>query len=167
VNDLRALPETDESLREAVYTAVGAASACWENMFTDKRNPDGTRIETNAGVFQDDRAREVAEDLLMRIKVLTGLGEPHLGLATNAQLREELKAREETGNVEDDYRTLEPDKALWHLVEEPWVGKEALWQHRDFPNIYSTDRGKTWYNLDEPLDFEGNPKIYKMGEYIA
>jgi hypothetical protein len=143
-----ALPEANESLTEAVYQAIiGWGSVCWSDM-------------SGTGVFDVVKAREAAEDLLMRVKVITGFGDPHLGLATNAQLREEMRAREEMGHTEDDYRTLEPGQALWHLVEEPWVGKESLWQHRDYPHIFSTDRGKTWYNINEPLDFEGNPKIY-------
>lgn len=46
-----------KSMDEAVHLAVGAASVCWESM-------EGT------GVFQDDRAREIAEALLERIKDL-------------------------------------------------------------------------------------------------
>lgn len=37
-----------ESLHEAVHLGVGSASACWENL-------------RGAGVFQDDKAREVAQ----------------------------------------------------------------------------------------------------------
>lgn len=42
------------SLEAAVFQAVGAASVCWESM-------EGT------GVFQDDRARAIAEALLVLI----------------------------------------------------------------------------------------------------
>lgn len=40
-----------ESLSQAVHEAVGAASVCWENM-------------SGTGVFDDTRAREVAQGLL-------------------------------------------------------------------------------------------------------
>lgn len=150
-SDTRALPETHESLVSVVYQAVGAASVCWENM-------------SGTGVFDDVRAREVAEDLLEKISVFTGLGEPHLGLATNAQLREELRVREEMGHTDDDYQTLEPDRALWQVVTEEWVGKEFLWRHRDFPHIFSTDRGETWYSVNEPVGPDGNPTIYSNKE---
>ena len=44
----------DKHIEEAVYTALGAASVCWEKM-------EGT------GVFQDDRARAIGEQLMSRI----------------------------------------------------------------------------------------------------
>jgi hypothetical protein len=44
-----------ENLTEAVYMAVGAASVCWEDM-------------SGTGVFRDDRASQVAEDLLKYIR---------------------------------------------------------------------------------------------------
>lgn len=44
-----------ESLKEAVYQAVGAASVCWDDM-------------EHAGVFQEQQATEVAEDLLSWIR---------------------------------------------------------------------------------------------------
>jgi hypothetical protein len=141
------VPESVESLTNVVYQAVGAASTCWESL-------------SDTGVFQEDRARAVAEDLLEKIHVFTRYDTPSLGLATNAELREELRVREEMGFTDDDYRTLEPSHAMWRVVTEEWVGKELLWQHRDHPNIYSTDRGKTWYNLNEPVKFDGNPTIY-------
>ena len=43
------------TLTSAVYQAIGAASVCWEN-------PAG------AGVFDSDRAAEVAEALLSKIR---------------------------------------------------------------------------------------------------
>ena len=145
------LPETEETLREVIYTALGAASVAW--------TPDR--------VFDDQFATSVGEDLLMKIKVVVGFGEPSLGLATNQQLEEELAVRKDLGFTDPHYRTLErlePSRALWHVVQEEWVGKEILWQHRDFPNIYSTDRGQTWYNVEEPVDIDGNPKIYSNKE---
>lgn len=43
------------TLTSAVYQAIGAASVCWEN-------PGG------AGVFDSDRAAEIAEALLTEIR---------------------------------------------------------------------------------------------------
>lgn len=43
-----------KSLETAVYEAIGAASVCWENM-------------SGTGIFQEDRARDIAEQLLHRI----------------------------------------------------------------------------------------------------
>lgn len=153
-DNISPLPEAEQSLREVVYIAMGAASVCWDN-------PAG------AGVFREDVATQVAEDLLMKVKVITSFGEPSLGLATNAELREELQVRADLGHGDDQYRTMEPSRALWHIVKEPWVGKETLWQHRDFPSIFSTDRGFTWYNLEEPVDPDGNPHIYHSEEYTS
>lgn len=48
-------PTPPASLEEAVQTAVGGASACWENL-------------AGAGVFQDDRALEVSSALIEWIK---------------------------------------------------------------------------------------------------
>lgn len=45
----------DKSLEQAVYECIGAASVCWEHM-------------EGSGVFQDDRARDIAEQLLHRIR---------------------------------------------------------------------------------------------------
>lgn len=149
VQRISRLPEAEESLKEAVYTAVGAASTTWNAQI------NGT------DVFDDARAREVAEDLIKRVKVIVGLGDPHLGLATTAQIREELETRERLGfTAEDNYTTVTPGAPLWHLVQEPWVGKEAIWQHRDHPSIYSVDRGETWYDLNDGVDFEGNPRMH-------
>ena len=44
-----------ETLEEAVFTALGAASVCWESM-------EGT------GVFQSDRAKAIGDALLARIR---------------------------------------------------------------------------------------------------
>lgn len=152
-NPVTALPETEQSLREVVFQALGEVSAPY--------------WRASGEVFNSEEASRIGEDLLMKIKILLGVGEPHLGLVTNGQLSAELETRKRLGHFEVDYRTLEPSRALWYLVQEPWVGKESIWRHRDFPNVYSTDRGETWYNLDEPLDFEGNPKIYRNGDLIA
>jgi hypothetical protein len=146
------LPETNQALTHAIYEGVGAASACWDNL-------------SGAGVFRDDQARQVAEHLLDRVKILTGFEEPHLGLATNAQLREELSTREKMGNTEDDYRTVgDPGTPQWTLVTEEWTGwgKEFLWQLTDSSSIFSTDQGKTWYDLTEDLDLDGNPRIHTI-----
>lgn len=44
-----------ESIEEVIYQAVGAGSMCWENM-------------SNTGVFQDQQARQVAQDALEEIR---------------------------------------------------------------------------------------------------
>lgn len=71
-----------EALSRMVHEAVGAASTCWENL-------EGT------GVFQDDRAREVAERLLNQIHSLAPAltRQPYLGYATTIDLINELQTR--------------------------------------------------------------------------
>jgi hypothetical protein len=46
--------DNSEDLRSAVFQALGAASACWDDL-------------SNAGVFQSERARGIGEELLERI----------------------------------------------------------------------------------------------------
>jgi len=50
-------PEHDGtlSIESAVFQALGAASTCWENL-------------TWTGVFQSDRAKEIGEALLVKIR---------------------------------------------------------------------------------------------------
>lgn len=78
-------PEHDGTvpLSTAVFQALGAASVCWESM-------DGT------GVFDSTRAKEIGDALLEVIMRETRL--PNLGLATTAQLLDEIRAR-----IEVDY----------------------------------------------------------------
>lgn len=52
---------------------------------------------------------------------------------------------------------------IWRKVEEPWVGKEDLWQNAANPDQYSTDEGKTYYDIAAALDSEGNPVIHETG----
>lgn len=146
-------PEARETLRHAVYETLGAASMCWDP------RPEG--------VFESERASALGSSLLALIESVTHMGEPNLGLATTREIIDEYRARAESGHLDPDYRVLEPGEPLWHLVIEEWVGKEEIWQHRDYPSIYSTDRGKTFYNLDLPVDSDGNPHIYETGNYIA
>lgn len=44
----------DKDLASSVYTAISAASVCWEHM-------------ENTGVFQIDQARDIAEQLILRV----------------------------------------------------------------------------------------------------
>lgn len=46
-----------DKLESIVYQAVGAASMCWEHV-------------ENAGIFQDDKAKEVSEALLKALEKL-------------------------------------------------------------------------------------------------
>lgn len=78
------------TLRDAVTQAVGAASACWHNL-------------AGAGVFQEDKALWVVDGLL---QVIHDKAEPNLGLATTAQLLNELRARAEIGGYAN-YRTVD------------------------------------------------------------
>lgn len=50
-----------ETPREAVFTALGAASVCWESL-------------EHAGVFQSDRAKEIGLDLIDKLSELFDLG---------------------------------------------------------------------------------------------
>ena len=50
----------------------------------------------------------------------------------------------------------------WIRCVEPWVGKEALWQHTSNPSWFSVDQGQTYYDLNESLDPEGNPRNHRI-----
>jgi hypothetical protein len=45
------------TLEEAVYQAIGAASMCWEDV-------------AKAGVFDSTRAKEIGDDLLVKVRTL-------------------------------------------------------------------------------------------------
>lgn len=85
-NVSQTMPATAADLRELVFTALGTASTCWENV-------------AGAGVFDSTRAAELGEELVTRIKGLLGWGEPHLGFATTRELIAELHARANVGAV--------------------------------------------------------------------
>jgi hypothetical protein len=76
---------------EAVFQAVGAASACWENL-------------EGAGVFQSDRAKEIGEELMGWVN------RPRLGYATTKELIDELSARADVdqsiGEAWPNYKTV-------------------------------------------------------------
>ena len=86
------LPYTESELRTRVMQAIGAASACWDNL-------------EGAGVFISERAADIGDDLIEHVLRLTTLGEPALGCATNAQLITELETRMRLGHGHLDYRT--------------------------------------------------------------
>lgn len=48
----------------------------------------------------------------------------------------------------------------WEKVTAEWVGKEDLWQHTQSRTLFSTDAGKTFYDVFEDVDQDGNPHIY-------
>jgi len=50
----------EESLEEAVFTSLGAASTCWENL-------------SGAGVFESTRAKAIGEALMNKIREELGL----------------------------------------------------------------------------------------------
>ena len=87
----------DMSLETVVFTALGAASVCWENM-------EGT------GVFDDRRAKEIGDELVEFLEAR--VRQPRLGLATTRQLTRELDARAEVAQVAGEtwpsYRTVDP-----------------------------------------------------------
>lgn len=70
-------------LETAVFQALGAASVCWDSM-------DGT------GVFQSERAKEIGDALIAKIRKDTH--GPYLGLATTRDLLDEIRSR-----IEVDY----------------------------------------------------------------
>lgn len=88
------LPYAESKIRVKITEAVGAASACWENL-------------SGAGTFESDRAKKIAEDLIEEVLDITHLGEPSLGCATTAQLLEELRARIQLHGDLMDYRTVD------------------------------------------------------------
>ena len=53
-------PEVEVDLPTKVFQAIGAASVCWENF-----NKEG--VQLNVGVFESDRAKQIADDLLTYI----------------------------------------------------------------------------------------------------
>ena len=71
----------EDPLRKVIFQGVGAASACWEHL--------------EGGVFDDRAAAHVADQLVDYIRPLIGA---NLGLATNRQILDELRAR-----IEIDY----------------------------------------------------------------
>lgn len=71
------------SVEGAIFQALGAASMCWESM-------DGT------GVFQSDRAKEIGDALVAKIR--EDMHHPYLGLAKTGELLDELRSR-----IEIDY----------------------------------------------------------------
>ena len=88
------LPLAAAALRSAVYQALGAASVCWSDM-------------KGQGIFMDQRARDVGDQLMAKIEELTGWTTPSLGLATTRELVAELAARfEDEGSSHPDYRTV-------------------------------------------------------------
>lgn len=78
--------------------AVGHASVCWIP-------------STGDAVFDEAQATRVVNDLCTRIEEITAYGEARLGLATNAELFEEMIARglfKFTGEDYDpNYRTVD------------------------------------------------------------
>lgn len=88
------LPYAESELRTKISLAVGAASACWDNL-------------SGAGVFESERASQIAKDLCEEVIAITKMGKPSLGCATTAQLLEELRARVETGHGGLDYKTVD------------------------------------------------------------
>ena len=85
-----------ENTHAAVFQAIGAASMCWETI-------------ERAGVFNSDRTKEIAEDLLAFLDA----HQPLLGFATTRQLIHELAARaevaESVGETWPLYRTVDVD----------------------------------------------------------
>lgn len=78
--------EEDElTLESAIGQAIGAASVCWLS-------------ETGLGVFDSDRAKEIAETTIDWVKEHE-LDKPRLGCATTEQLLEEISARLWTGKT--------------------------------------------------------------------
>jgi hypothetical protein len=77
--------------REAVFQAVGAASACWDNL-------------EGAGVFESEKAKDIGEELMGWVN------RPRLGCATTRELIAELEARADVaatvGESWPDYRTV-------------------------------------------------------------
>lgn len=106
-------PEHDGSLplETAVFQALGAASVCWDPM-------DGT------GVFQSEQAKSIGDALVAYVRdhAHSWTEYPLLGLATTAELLDELKARVESnarergeighGRTVDDLRRSMSDAEL-------------------------------------------------------
>lgn len=90
------LPYAEAAVRQIVAQAIGYGSACWEDL-------------EGAGVFQSDDAAAGVEAAVAAIIDATNLGEPNLGCATTAELREELACRDAAGppSSDDNYRTVD------------------------------------------------------------
>lgn len=91
------MPYAESEVRVRITEAIGAGSACWDNL-------------AGAGVFESERAAAIADDVIAHVLRLTGLGEPHLGCATNGELLEELRVRASNGHGHIDYRTVGDDQ---------------------------------------------------------
>lgn len=55
VNDIVEAIQTADTLEEAVYISIGAASACWDNL-------------RGAGTFESERAKTIADTLLELVR---------------------------------------------------------------------------------------------------
>lgn len=88
------LPYTESKLRVKITEAIGAGSACWDNL-------------EGAGIFESTKAKQIAENLINDVLELTALGAPCLGCATTAQLLEELRSRIETSEPGLEYLPIE------------------------------------------------------------
>ena len=88
------LPYAESRLRQMVAEAVGAASACWDNL-------------EGAGTFKSEKAVEINDKLIKDILEVTSMGEANLGCATTGQLLKEVSTRIEVGHLDFDYRTVD------------------------------------------------------------
>lgn len=84
-------PDT-RTLEQIVGEAIGHASMCW--------------TPTPTGEFDSVQATAVVDELLQEIRALNAPTQPYLGLATTAQLIDELRARAEVGGYAT-YRTVD------------------------------------------------------------
>lgn len=85
------------TLEQIVGEAVGHASVCWDPA------PEGVFDEAQASAVVDG----VLDELRTHIWAFAGIPtEPYLGLATTAQLLDELRARAEVGGYAG-YRTVD------------------------------------------------------------
>lgn len=54
----------------------------------------------------------------------------------------------------------------WELVSEEWAGDTTTWVHKKRPNLFSTDGGKTFYDVNEPWPDAGGPTTYHYNRYM-
>lgn len=88
------LPYAESRLRQVCTTAIGAGSTCWETL-------------EGAGVFESERATEIARKLIDEVIEITSFGQGNLGCATTQELVDELSARFSTGHIHPGYRTVD------------------------------------------------------------
>jgi len=109
-----------------------------------------------AGLFDKDSDYDgmVGKAVMELCKCFSGQG--HSGFSANLVL--------DIFNKLGKYRTLSPitdDPNEWMEISKEMSGKESLWQNKRDPSIFSENKGKTWYCVDDKKKKKNKSKNYK------